>query len=109
LGWGGRPPPAQAANPHNHEGRVWTSDPCPGPRPDPHDLPMTPAGKITSVSDPTRAAVADGSSAHPPVEHDAEGRLPAGSLPGWGLSWWLHEQGLLATWEQLSMSAPWSG
>lgn len=57
------------------------------------------------MSEPTRAAAADGSSAHPPVEHDAEGRLPAGSLPGWGLSWWLHEQGLLASWEQLSMSA----
>ena len=60
---------------------------------------------MPSMSDPTRAAVVDRSRAHPPVEHDAEGRLPAGSLPGWGLSWWLYEQGLLATWERLSMSA----
>jgi hypothetical protein len=39
------------------------------------------------------------------AQHDAEGRLLAGSLPGWGLSWWLDEQGLLTDWEQLSMSA----
>jgi hypothetical protein len=41
-----------------------------------------------------------------PIEHDAERRLQAGSVPGWGLSWWLHAQGLLAGWQQLSMSAP---
>jgi hypothetical protein len=46
----------------------------------------------------------DGPILEPPIKHDAEGRLPAGSLPGWGLSWWLHEQGLLAGCDRLSMS-----
>jgi hypothetical protein len=39
------------------------------------------------------------------ARYDAHGRLAPGSLPGWGMSWWLHEQGLLAGWQHLSMSA----
>jgi hypothetical protein len=29
-----------------------------------------------------------------PIRRDEYGRLPAGSVPGWGMSWWWHEQGL---------------
>ena len=25
---------------------------------------------------------------------DAEGRYLPGSVPGWGMSWWIHEQGI---------------
>jgi hypothetical protein len=38
------------------------------------------------------------------AKYHAHGRLAPGSLPGWGMSWWLHEQGLLAGWHELSMS-----
>src|SRR4051812_36890989 len=97
--------PAQAATPHPNEDRVWTSRPYAGPRRDPHNAPMTPPRRSPSTSDASRPDVADSSGGQAPVAHDAEGRLPAGSLPGWGLSWWLHEQGLLAGWQELSMAA----
>jgi hypothetical protein len=57
------------------------------------------------VPDRPTALAADDEPSQASIEHDAEERLAAGSVPGWGLSWWLHEQGLLAGWPQLSMSA----
>lgn len=47
---------------------------------------------------------ADGRSVRAVIDYDVAGRLAPGSVRGWGLSWWLHEQGLLAGWEQVSMS-----
>jgi hypothetical protein len=35
---------------------------------------------------------------------DEEGRLLPGSCPGWGISWWLWEVGLLAGWRELPTS-----
>src|SRR5919107_1742280 len=75
----------------------WPAQPTP---PAEHDNPPVddharPA-RLPALGDPRHRAA---------PELDAEGRLPAGSVPGWGLSWRLHEQGLLPGWEQLSMQA----
>jgi hypothetical protein len=29
-----------------------------------------------------------------PIERDAQGRYPPGSIPGWGYNWWLREFGI---------------
>ena len=103
-------PPPLSSTP---DPRVWTSRPRLNPHSDPPDTTRAASSSTCPTQRDNPPVADDALSARPPaprdlshrvsVALDAQGRLPPGSVPGWGLSCWLHERGLLGGWEDLPM------